>query len=1361
MNRTLIAFMLALCSVLESEAQFHSLYFDGVDDHVELNETILAQHFSFEGWIRFAADGIPFGSDAGSHIVSIGAANDGTNWASFAVGVSLSIEGMPQLTCEFGQAYQYGANEAFPMGEWVHFAVVFDAGALHVYQNGLNVLSTQTPFSNPLGDGNNYFIGSRGDDWEAGAYRFHGEIAQISQWQVALSSSEIQALVGCSQTAQEEGLLSLWTFETGEGGVLVDQVGVNSGQIEGALWSGLMPLFYGCTDSAACNFDACANTHDESCSYPLVIDLGEDIETCEDSVTLDAGEGFGSYLWSTGETSQTITVSESGQYEATVSAHPANTWSLSFDGQDDWVDFGHSEVFHPESDFTWSLYFQTGSHYYQAESSPVQMHQPILNKAVGYNVDGYSISYGNWGGSTAPNYYLWYGQGLNSTMQEAWSDVNLIGLNQWHHLAVVRRNDDVEIYLDGALVTLSSSTESFDDVIENSTGLLLGATADVLDLCGVCPDSTFFDGFVDNLSLWNRALGVDEIQDYAQCPSQGEGEGLVGLWNFEEGHGDTAYDLSGNGNHGAIHGAGWSHQVPQQDCRGCEASDEILVDFDDCDGYCGEGTVWDEILETCVSVCSDIDSGFGCDDTTACNYTPQGLSASFYVDSLNYSIPFLLSQGFSPSGLVGLVYGGGVIYDWEEQDSLLTLHIVHPPEYSDAPVPNMGLSIGSACGAGGEFGGNFFEAAVECEELVLEGHDDWSLPSIDQVEQVYQNLFYSSEYPLNVCATGAFGYFKGIDYLSSTETCRCYFGTGVTVCNSNALGAYEFFPVRDTSLVINDSEFECEYGCHYCGEGTLWDDTLGECVSLNSEETCGEGTVWDEILETCVSVCSDIDSGFGCDDTTACNYTPQGLSASFYVDSLNYSIPFLLSQGFSPSGLVGLVYGGGVIYDWEEQDSLLTLHIVHPPEYSDAPVPNMGLSIGSACGAGGEFGGNFFEAAVECEELVLEGHDDWSLPSIDQVEQVYQNLFYSSEYPLNVCATGAFGYFKGIDYLSSTETCRCYFGTGVTVCNSNALGAYEFFPVRDTSLVINDSEFECEYGCHYCGEGTLWDDTLGECVSLNSEETCGEGTVWDPFNQECIVAIPTDTDFDGCVAAGDLLNLLGTFGSCPPIPFSGPCQGQDHVTYQGYDYDIVAIGEQCWFSENLRSESYRNGDEIPYCSNSCQWGASQEGARSGYGDTYPTTGAPCGQGLGTSGYCFAPTADVVALFGHLYNWYAVMDARELCPSGWSVPYTDDFQNLIELAEGAGEASAEYLKANQTWLQESADSGVLGFKALAGGYGGNLGGFDGDGYLTMFWGTTQSSIGANAEHLQIGAAVDDVFINNNHKQYGQYVRCIKD
>ena len=32
--------------------------------------------------------------------------------------------------------------------------------------------------------------------------------------------------------------------------------------------------------------------------------------------------------------------------------------------------------------------------------------------------------------------------------------------------------------------------------------------------------------------------------------------------------------------------------------------------------------------------------------------------------------------------------------------------------------------------------------------------------------------------------------------------------------------------------------------------------------------------------------------------------------------------------------------------------------------------------------------------------------------------------------------------------------------------------------------------------------------------------------------------------------------------------------------YQGYDYETVQIGEQCWFAENLRSENYLNGDAI-------------------------------------------------------------------------------------------------------------------------------------------------------------------------------------
>ena len=80
----------------------------------------------------------------------------------------------------------------------------------------------------------------------------------------------------------------------------------------------------GCVDPSACNYNADATVDDGSCVFPPVIDLGEDIETCEESVTLDAGPGYDSYLWSTGETTQTIEVSESGDYSVEVSIDPYN-----------------------------------------------------------------------------------------------------------------------------------------------------------------------------------------------------------------------------------------------------------------------------------------------------------------------------------------------------------------------------------------------------------------------------------------------------------------------------------------------------------------------------------------------------------------------------------------------------------------------------------------------------------------------------------------------------------------------------------------------------------------------------------------------------------------------------------------------------------------------------------------------------------------------------------------------------------------------------------------------------------------------------------------------------------------------------
>ena len=72
--------------------------------------------------------------------------------------------------------------------------------------------------------------------------------------------------------------------------------------------------------------------------------------------------------------------------------------------------------------------------------------------------------------------------------------------------------------------------------------------------------------------------------------------------------------------------------------------------------------------------------------------------------------------------------------------------------------------------------------------------------------------------------------------------------------------------------------------------------------------------------------------------------------------------------------------------------------------------------------------------------------------------------------------------------------------------------------------------------------------------------------------QTCVVTNPSDSNFDGCVQLNDLLDCLARMGHA-----SGNVES---MSYQGYAYETVLIGEQCWFAENLRAEAYRDGTSI-------------------------------------------------------------------------------------------------------------------------------------------------------------------------------------
>ena len=88
----------------------------------------------------------------------------------------------------------------------------------------------------------------------------------------------------------------------------------------------------GCTDSDACNFNTDAACDDDGCIYPEPLFLIDELVLCDTIATLDGGGDFEEYLWSTGETTSSIQIFESGLYTVQRSSNPVNLGSLQFGG---------------------------------------------------------------------------------------------------------------------------------------------------------------------------------------------------------------------------------------------------------------------------------------------------------------------------------------------------------------------------------------------------------------------------------------------------------------------------------------------------------------------------------------------------------------------------------------------------------------------------------------------------------------------------------------------------------------------------------------------------------------------------------------------------------------------------------------------------------------------------------------------------------------------------------------------------------------------------------------------------------------------------------------------------------------------
>ena len=215
-----------------------------------------------------------------------------------------------------------------------------------------------------------------------------------------------------------------------------------------------------------------------------------------------------------------------------------NTYSLAFDGTDDFVNLGNNTDFNTDDTISVSAWFKTSD-----DTTPTQQ---IFSKTF------YRLQIQDYSGGSRVVWAVYHTAG---SLKQIVASGTEYADGQWHHALCVYESNKIggmALYVDGVLI---GSADSSTQIHTSTNALMIGVKNTSLQ--------QDLNGNVDEVAFWtsNQSANASTIYN-SGVPNDISSLNPISWYRFEEGSGTTAIDSGTGGNNGTISGATYSTDVP-------------------------------------------------------------------------------------------------------------------------------------------------------------------------------------------------------------------------------------------------------------------------------------------------------------------------------------------------------------------------------------------------------------------------------------------------------------------------------------------------------------------------------------------------------------------------------------------------------------------------------------------------------------------------------------------------------------------------------------------------------------------------------------------------------------------------------